>query len=703
MSIAVKRWNSAPVKFMKTKRWVIEPDRQPASDAWRVYGYKPLAAQVLAARGIVPENAAQYLDCGLTGLYDPLLMTDLQTAVDFLQEAVAQKEPIVVYGDYDVDGVTSTYILMDYLQSKHAVCSYYIPNRLQEGYGLTEPVIRKLSQQGAKLLITVDCGITAAKEIELANRLGMKTIVTDHHECHGELPPADAIVDYKRSDCAYPFAHLAGVGVVFKLLCALEGDTERILRRYAEFIALGTIADVMPLVQENRIIVAAGLRQMAQTNNVGLRTLLRQAGMEHKKISSASVSFVLAPRLNAAGRMGCPELAVDLLLTKDETIAQSLTQTLCEQNKQRQIEENKILEEVSARLRREYNPLKDKMIVLAGRGWHQGVLGIVCSRLCDRYHHPVILISVDENGNGNGSGRSIRGFHLFQALASCSDLLERYGGHELAVGLTVSAHCIPALRQRLYTLAQQINNTALVPQLHIDGMIAPEHMTLEHMRGLSILEPYGVGNEEPVFCMQNMLVEEITPISSDHHVRLTLKKDNKSWTAIWFGVGAGGLRFVEGNIVDAAFHLEQCERHGKKSVLLSICDIRLSSCEQLADQKLLNIYHTYMTDGPLTAKQARILLPDRADLVAVWRHIICRAEGGQLSVPDSALSRRVAWESRRDINIGKLFVCLDIFSESGLISYHFKERMLHILLKPYQGKANISGSVVLATLQSMAG
>jgi len=689
---------------MKTKRWVIAPDQQADFDAWRSYGYdEPLTAQVLAARGIVPEKAAQYLNCDFSRLYDPLLMTDLQKATVFLQEAVTQKKPIVVYGDYDVDGVTSTYILIDYLQSKNAVCSYYIPNRLQEGYGLTENAVRRLSQQGAKLLITVDCGITATKEIALANRLGMKTIVTDHHECHGELPPADAVVDYKRSDCSYPFAHLAGVGVVFKLLCALEGDAERILRRYAEFIALGTIADVMPLVQENRIIVAAGLRQMARTNNVGLKTLLRQAGMEHKKISSSSVSFVLAPRLNAAGRMGCPALAVDLLLTKEENTAQSLAQALCEQNKRRQIEENRILEEVNAHLRQEYNPIKDKIIILAGRGWHQGVLGIVCSRLCDRYHHPVILISVDENGNGNGSGRSIQGFHLFQALASCADLLERYGGHELAVGLTISAHCIPTLRERLYALAQKINRTALLPQLRIDGIITPESIMIEHTRGLSVLEPYGVGNEEPVFCMQNMMVEEITPISSDHHVRLILKKDNKSWTAIWFGVGTGGLRFVEGNIVDAAFHLEQCECHGKTSVLLSICDIRLSSCEQLADQKLLNIYHTYMTDGPLTAKQARILLPDRADLVAVWRHIICRAKEGRLSVPDSALSRRVAWESRRDINIGKLFVCLDIFSESKLISYHFKERMLHILLKPYQGKANISGSVVLATLQSMAG
>ena len=243
----------------------------------------------------------------------------------------------------------------------------------------------------------------------------------------------------------------------------------------------------------------------------------------------------------------------------------------------------------------------------------------------------------------------------------------------------------------------------LVPQLHIDCMVQSEWLTQENIESLSVLEPYGMKNAEPVFCMKNMTVEEITPLSSDRHVRLSLIKDGRRFSAIWFGIGAGGLGFVEGNTVDAAFHLEINEFRGRRSVQLTICDVQLSDCEHLADQKILNLYNTLMQDGPLTAREARLLLPDRKDLVAVWRHVTCRAEDGRLSVPDGALSRRVAWESRRDINIGKLFVCLDVFQESGLISYHFKEGMLNILLKPYEGKADISGSVVLATLQSMAG
>ena len=268
----------------------------------------------------------------------------------------------------------------------------------------------------------------------------------------------------------------------------------------------------------------------------------------------------------------------------------------------------------------------------------------------------------------------------------------------------MAANQVDTLRERLRAYAENhVTMAELVPQLHIDCMVQPEWLTEENIEALNVLEPYGMRNAEPVFCMRDMVAEDITPISSDRHVRMTLVKDGMRFSAIWFGTGAGGLGFVEGNRVDAAFHLEINEFRGRRTVQLTLCDAQLSDCEHLADQKLLNVYNTYMADGPLTAREARLLLPDRKDLVAVWRHIVCRAEDGRLSVPDGALSRRVAWESRRDINIGKLFVCLDVFSESGLISYHFKEGMLNILLKPYEGKADISGSVVLATLQSMAG
>lgn len=691
---------------MKTKRWVIAaPDEARVRALAAAGGYAPLTAAVLSARGIdTPDAAAAYLSCDTAGLHDPLLLADMDKAVAVVEGALQRGERIVVYGDYDVDGVTATCTLVDYLRGRGAKCDYYIPNRLREGYGLSRAAMQELYDKGARLLITVDSGITADEEIATARALGMQVVITDHHECHDTLPAADAVVDCKRPDCTYPFDSLAGVGVAFKLVCALEGNTQAMLDRYADLVALGTVADVMPITGENRIIVAAGLKKLAETGNIGLEMLLREAGMKNRRLTSSTISFVLAPRINAAGRMGRAELAAELFLTHDPVRAQALAAQLCEQNKLRQNEENQILQQALTRLRTEYNPIEDKIIVLAGEGWHHGVIGIVCSRLCDRYGCPVVLIALDKDGTGKGSGRSVGGFNLFDALTSCEDLLERYGGHALAAGLTVDVGNIDALRDRLRAYAEtHVTMAELVPQLHIDCMVRPDWLTIEQIEGLATLEPYGMRNPEPIFCMKDMVVEDITPISSDRHVRMTLIKDGVRFSAIWFGTGAGGLGFVEGNYVDAAFHLEINEFRGRRSVQLTLCDAQLSDCEHLADQKLLNVYNTYMADGPLTAREARLLLPDRGDLVAVWRHITCRAEDGRLSVPDGALSRRVAWESRRDINIGKLFVCLDVFSESGLISYHFKEGMVNILLKPYEGKADISGSVVLATLQSMAG
>ena len=691
---------------MKTKRWVIAAPEQARVDTLsREGGFAPLTARVLASRGIdTPQAAAAYLSCDRAGLHDPMLLTDMDKAVAAVRGAIERGEHIVVYGDYDVDGITATCILVDYLRCRGAVCEYYIPNRLREGYGLSREVMEKLHRQGVRLLITVDSGITAGEEIAAAREMGMQVVITDHHECHATPPAADAVVDCKRPDCTYPFNSLAGVGVAFKLICALEGGANAALDRYADLVALGTVADVMPIVDENRIIVSEGLKKMAETGNTGLEMLLREAGMKHRRLNSSTVSFVLAPRINAAGRMGQAELAAELFLTDDPVRAQALAVELCEQNKLRQQEENQILTQALARLRTEYNPLEDKIIVLAGKGWHQGVIGIVCSRLCERYGCPVVLIALDEDGFGKGSGRSMGGFNLFEALSACADLLERYGGHALAAGLTISEDRVDALRARLRAYAEEhVSRAALVPQQRIDCMVRPEWLTMPEVEALSVLEPYGMRNPEPVFCMKDMTVEDITPISSDRHVRLTFIKDGVRFSAMWFGAGSGGLGFVEGNMVDVAFHLSINEFRGSRSVQLTVCDVQLSECEHLADQKLLNVYNTYMADGPLTAGEARLLLPDRSDLVAVWRHIVCRAEDGRLSVPDGALSRRVAWESRRDINIGKLFVCLDVFSESGLISYHFKEGMLNILLKPYRGKADISGSVVLATLQSMAG
>lgn len=691
---------------MKMKRWVTaKPNLETVRSLARSCGFTPLAAAALCARGIdTPEAARAFLETDPAKLHDPMLLPDMAKARDTIRRAIDQGKKIAVFGDYDVDGVTSTCVMTRVLRSLGADVRHYIPDRLSEGYGLSMGAMDRLAQDGIGLIVTVDSGVSAFEEIARARELGMEVVVTDHHECREELPDANAVVNPKRADSTYPFAELAGVGVAFKLACAMAGDGQQraVLEQYADLVALGTVADVMPLIGENRIIVAAGLRRMAETQNVGLSMLLHESGQQGKRLTASTISFILAPRINAAGRLGHADMAAELFLTDDPRRAQTLAMALCEQNKQRQATENQILEQALQKLRREYDPLEDQVIVLAGEEWHHGVIGIVSSRICDRYACPTVLIAL-EDGIGKGSGRSVKGFNLYEALCASAPLLERFGGHELAAGLTIREENIQQFRENMEAWAREhVNPRELMPILHIDCPIAPEFISTEATRGLDVLEPFGMGNPQPVFSMCDLLVEEITPISSDRHVRLTLSKDGQTYTAMLFGTGQGGCGFAQGNYVDAAFCLEINEYRGRCSVQLVIRDIQLSTCEVMADQKILNLYNRFMSDGALTAREARVLLPERRDLVAVWRHILSRSEDGWLSVPDGALSRRVSWESRREINIGKLLVCLDVFSESRLLSYHFREGQLNIVLKHIEGKADISKSVVLKTLQSMS-
>lgn len=691
---------------MKMKRWVTaKPNLETVRSLARSCGFTPLAAAALCARGIdTPEAARAFLETDPAKLHDPMLLPDMAKARDTIRRAIEQGKKIAVFGDYDVDGVTSTCVMTRVLRSLGADVRHYIPDRLSEGYGLSMGAMDRLAQDGIGLIVTVDSGVSAFEEIARARELGMEVVVTDHHECREELPDANAVVNPKRADSIYPFAELAGVGVAFKLASALAGDGQQraVLEQYADLVALGTVADVMPLVGENRIIVAAGLRRMAETQNVGLSMLLHESGQQGKRLTASTISFILAPRINAAGRLGHADMAAELFLTDDPRRAQTLAMALCEQNKQRQATENQILEQALQKLRREYDPLEDQVIVLAGEEWHHGVIGIVSSRICDRYACPTVLIAL-EDGIGKGSGRSVKGFNLYEALCDSAPLLERFGGHELAAGLTIREENIQQFRGNMEAWAREhVNPRELMPILRIDCPIAPEFISTEATRGLDVLEPFGMGNPQPVFSMCDLLVEEITPISSDRHVRLTLSKDGQTYTAMLFGTGQGGCGFAQGNYVDAAFCLEINEYRGRCSVQLVIRDIQLSTCEVMADQKILNLYNRFMSDGELTAREARVLLPERRDLVAVWRHILSRSEDGWLSVPDGALSRRVSWESRREINIGKLLVCLDVFSESRLLSYHFREGQLNIVLKHIEGKADISKSVVLKTLQSMS-
>lgn len=688
---------------MKSKKWnIARPDGDSICRLSRMGGYAPLTAAVLCARGLdTPEKAAVFLSTDLSGLHDPLGLPDMQAAVDEIQRAIAAGERIAVFGDYDVDGITSTCVLIRYLRSCGADCRYYIPDRLTEGYGMNRNALKTLREDGVSLVVTVDTGITAMEEIAYANALGMRVVVTDHHECKDILPDAVAVVNPKRADSSYPFADLAGVGVAFKLVCALAGRARLrdILLNYLDLVAVGTIADVMLLQGENRIIVANGLQILQQTDNAGLRMLMREAGVESRRMTASVVSFTLAPRINAAGRMGCAEQAAELFLTDNLLRAQDIAAMLCCQNKERQNAENAILRQAFEALQKEYNPQEDRMIVLWGENWHHGVIGIVSSRISDRYGCPTVLISLDGDV-GKGSGRSVGGFNLFAALEHSAGYLERFGGHALAAGLTISRENLPAFKQSIRQYAKEnISDDDLIPTIDIDCMISPDHISFESIRDLGILEPYGMGNREPIFAIREFTVEDITPISSDRHLKLSLIKGGKRFTAMLFGTGSGGCPVVRGDIADAAFSLEINHFRGRQTIQLMLKDIRLSDCELEKDYRYLSIYSAFINEQELTDAQVNMLYPDRADLVAVWRHIISRAEDGKLTAPYNTLSRRIAYESRRDINIGKLFVCLDVFSESCLLSYHFKNNLLHIRRRPFQGKADITKSVVLATLR----
>ena len=505
---------------MKAKRWMIaEPDAGGVRRLAQEMHCAPLTAAVLSARGI--ENAAAaraFLSCARSGLHDPFAMHDMDRAVGVIRGAIERGERIVVYGDYDVDGITATCTLVDYLRTAGAACEYYIPNRLSEGYGLTRQAMEELYRRGTRLMITVDSGITANEEIALARELGMKVVITDHHECHDELPEAEAVIDCKQAGDPYPFDSLAGVGVAFKLICALDGDTDAMLDRYADLVALGTVADVMPIVGENRILVAEGLQRMEKTRNIGLQRLLAEAGMAERHLTASTISFVLAPRINAAGRMGKADLAAELFLTQDMDRAIRLAVELCEQNKLRQTTENEILNQALTQLRGEYDPAGDKMIVLAGKGWHQGVIGIVAGKLKERYGLPAFVMSV-ENDEVKGSARSVPGLNIGALVMAAKEkgLLTKGGGHNMAAGFSLEEKNLEAFRRFAGEYAERaLGKEKIVPTLEIDGVIGLSAATPEFADKLSLLEPFGAGNPEPRLMLGGVRIIRSDIVGSGH-------------------------------------------------------------------------------------------------------------------------------------------------------------------------------------------
>ena len=654
-------------------------------------GYPPLTAMILSARGIKgPEDAHHYLDCN-TPLCDPFLMKDMDLAAGRVGLAMTRHEKVAIFGDYDVDGVTATCLLTDFLRSHGTECISYIPGRLEEGYGLNPIAIHSLHDQGVSLIITVDCGITAVEEAQLCKELGMDLVITDHHECKDQLPEAVAVVDPHRPDHTYPHQTLSGVGVAFKLAAALSGDQAAVLEEYADLVCLGTVADVMLLQGENRTFVARGLESLRHTHRCGIAALMEACNCAPESVNSGTIGFMLAPRINAAGRMGQIDLAVELFLTDDPDRAKYLAEQLCELNHQRQVIESDIFDTAVSMLPTDHAP---EAIVLASENWHQGVVGIVASRMSEEYCCPSFLICLDGE-HGKASSRSFGGFNLFASLSALSPLLESYGGHELAAGFTINRANIDEFRKRICAMAAEFYaETGPRTQLDADCAVRPELLTIPNIESLSVLEPCGNGCPKPVLVVEKMQIDRIFMVGGGKHMRLRLRQGRQVLNAIYFSATPASASIAVGDLVDVAFNPQINEYRGERSVQLNVLDIR-PSCSVPCDPETSRYLN--LRAGKTTREDAEVLLPTRATLGKIWRYLAA-CPGPEIQETPMCLCRKIVRWAGIPLSLQQMMTCLDIFRDVGLLQFQRMRKYLHIRLTPGTTKADLSQSNTMQLL-----
>ncbi len=561
---------------MLKKKWLLkEIDKGRVLEISKKFGVSPLTAIVLYNRGIREDNAIKnFLEKNQEGLHDPFLMRDMDKAVERINAAKEAGEKITIYGDYDVDGITAIAILFKHLSGMGFSVDYYVPDRMQEGYGVNRDALDKIKESGSSLIITVDTGITAVEECEYASSIGLDVIVTDHHECKEKIPQVYAAIDPKRKDCGYPFKSLAGVGVVFKLISALEGGASNaeLIEKYADLMCLGTVADISPLVDENRVIVTEGLKRFKHTKNVGLKALI-DVSVGDKTITTSTIGYIIAPRINASGRLGCASRSVELFLTDDEDKARSLAKSLCDENSLRQQTEQKMFREALEYLEEHPEVKNDKIIVIAHENWHHGIVGIVSSKITEKFYKPSILFAVDGD-EAKGSGRSVSGFNLFGALENCSDMLEKFGGHELAAGLTIKADNIEDFRHRINDYSKDKISDTMIPTIMLDAAIKVPYINMDTVHDINRLQPFGVDNPTPAFAVRNIKIHKISVMSEGKHLRMTLLKEGKYLDAVGFGMGEYYHYLEEGDYVDVAFALDINDYKGFQNVQLILKDIK---------------------------------------------------------------------------------------------------------------------------------
>ena len=561
---------------MKKKWEYLEQDEELIKQIATKHNISELLAKILINRGITGEEEIEiFLNPKRNNFHNPFLLNDMEKAVDRIIKAIETKEKTIIYGDYDVDGITSITVLKKFLNERGLQVDYYIPNRLDEGYGLNDEAIKKIAEQGYTLMITVDCGISGIEEVKKATSYGIETIITDHHEQLETLPEAYAIVNPKRKDNTYPFRGLAGVGVVFKVIQAISQKLnldEKEYLKYLDIVCIGTISDIVPLVDENRVIAKLGLMLVKCTKNIGLRELIKETG--YKNVDSFMVSFGIAPRINACGRMGKQEEALELFLTDDYEKACTITKNLNQYNLQRQEIEKNIFDQAIEELQKE-NIDNLNSIVLAGENWHHGVIGIVASRITEKYFKPTILIGI-ENQIGKGSGRSVPGFDLHDALAQSAEYLEKYGGHEMAVGLSLNKDKIKDFKIHFEQIAKDKNVKSIVPVIKIDCEIGKKELNKQTVEQIKLLEPFGEKNKPPLISYKNLKIVSIRTLSEGKHLKLMLKDGNDTVNAIGFNLGELINDYLIGDKVDVVGTLEINNYNCEEQIQINIKDMMKS-------------------------------------------------------------------------------------------------------------------------------
>ena len=650
-----------------------------------------LLAGILAARGITDPTEALTLLAGEEELSDPMLLTDMDKACARILEAIDKEQTIVVYGDYDVDGVTATALLYQHLKGMGASVKCMLPSREGDGYGLSKNAIQSIHDKGCQLIVTVDNGISALEEAEFAASLGVDLIVTDHHLPHDALPKAVAVVDPRRADDHSPFKGLCGAGVAFKLCAALDGcPPEEMLDYCGDLAAVGTVADVMPLTGENRTLVKAGLKLLQQTDRPGISALLEEVGLEGKPITAENVSYAIAPRINAAGRMDNAVTALQLVLCEDEERAAELAHKLNEINVARQETEQEIVKAAQQQLDAEPAILEDRVILIWGRDWHPGVIGIVASRLVEKTGRPVIVVSVDEHGEGKGSGRSVQGFNLHECIASCEDILLRFGGHAMAAGLSVREENLPELRRRLNEWAARECAVLFTPPLECDLSIHLDRITVESVRRLEQLAPYGVENPTPVFVLEKAVIDGIFSVSEGKHCRLRLRQGNASIYAVWFGMPPEQLPYTMGDVVDAAVNLSVYESLRGAQLSGRILELHPAGFGNAAAEQTA-LVQALRRGTPLSAEQKARIAPERSDIITVYRELQARRWHAEDLQP---LFAKLGEE-----NTGKILVAITALEQVGLIAVRERSGAKFWELVPAEGKKNLADAPILKCLE----